>query len=110
FLTHKMPGGVHVRLDAPLEHRIAHLMEDLHVKHEEAARHARDLSKRRAAFYKRYWPSEVVRPDLFTVTLNMAEISQETSAKIIVVLVKEWEQGKTPAPEMPPVAETSARH
>jgi len=109
LLTRKMPGGVHVRLDAPLEYRIVHMMRHLNVPREKAAQEVRELSRCRAAFFKRYWPNEVISPDLFTVTLNTAIVSQETCVKIIMDLVEDVIARQTRVPATPPVAEMSAR-
>jgi cytidylate kinase len=89
FLTRKMPGGVHVQLVAPLEARIQHMMKQLNLPHDQAARRVHELSKLRTAFHKRFWPGEALDPELFDVTLNTAVVSQETCAQIIARLVKD---------------------
>jgi cytidylate kinase len=89
FLTHGMPGGVHVRLDAPLEHRIGHMMKHLNISHEKAAKHVHEMSKRRDAFFHRFWPAQPVTAELFTIAINTAEVSPEASVQIIASLVKD---------------------
>jgi cytidylate kinase len=96
FLTHQMPGGVHVRLDAPLENRIQHMMRRLNVSREKAARELHERSKNRSAFCRLYWPEQPVRPDLFTITINTAAVSQETCVEVIASLVKDLAQNRAP--------------
>ena len=91
FITRQMPGGVHVRLVAPLEHRIERMAAHLKVSREQAAVTVREMTKSRAAFYHRYWPHEPLRPDLFTVTLNTAALSPEAVVRVIADLVREAE-------------------
>ena len=97
FLTRGMPGGIHIRLDAPLERRIQHMMQLLDLSHDRAAHHVRDLSKRRASFYKRFWPNESLHPDLFTLTINTASVSADTTVQIIANLVKDATKKHQPA-------------
>ena len=89
FITRQMPGGVHVRLVAPLEKRIERMAAFLNVSRDKAAATVRDMTRTREAFYRRYWPQEPIRPELFTATLNTAAMSPETVVSVIVELVRE---------------------
>jgi cytidylate kinase len=89
FLTRHMPGGVHVRLVAPLEKRVANMAAYLSVSREQAAARVREMTKARDAFYRRYWPQEPLRPELFTATLNTAALAPQTVIRVIVELVRE---------------------
>ena len=91
FITRQMPGGVHVRLVAPLEKRIERLAEHLSISREQAAAKVREMTRTRDELYRRYWPHEPLRPDLFTATLNSAELSPEAIVRVVVDLVREKE-------------------
>ena len=91
FITRHMPGGVHVRLVAPLERRIDRMAAHLNCPREQAAARVREMTRTRDELYRRYWPQEPLRPDLFTATLNTAALSPEAVARVIVDLVRETE-------------------
>jgi hypothetical protein len=84
-----MPGGVHMRLVAPLEKRVANMAAYLNVAPEQAAARVREMTKARDAFYRRYWSQEPLRPELFTATLNTAALSPQTVIRVIIDLVRE---------------------
>ena len=77
FLARGMPRGVHVRLVAPLEYRIQHMMKEHDLSHERAKIHLREVEHNRHVFFKRYWNVETIHSDLFTVTYNTAAVSTE---------------------------------
>jgi cytidylate kinase len=89
FLTRRMRGGVHIRLVAPLATRIEHMRQHLNVSRDEAVRQVQELTRRREAFYKRYWPGEPIRPELFTAVLNTEAVSQEGMVAVIEALVRQ---------------------
>jgi cytidylate kinase len=91
FITRRMPGGIHIRLIAPLEHRIAALAQREGISKDEAAARIRQLEKNRRSFFKRYWPKELIGPESFTVTLNTARIKGGTMVEIIRALVRQVE-------------------
>lgn len=93
LLTRKLPGGVHVRLVAPLADRIAHIAQTLNLPTAKAAEHVREMTRRRDAFIHRYWPGETLAPERFTVTLNTASVSTEALVRVIVELVRDVQHG-----------------
>lgn len=76
FITAAMPGGLHVRLIAPLEYRISCMARHLNISREAAAAKVRDVDHNRAAFYRRYWPGRPLVPEAFAMTLNTAAIDE----------------------------------
>lgn len=87
FITRHMPGGIHIRLVAPFEHRAAFLAQQRGIKPEEAPAILRQLDRNRLAFYKRHWPNETIGPETFAVTINTAEVDVPTMIRIIQSLV-----------------------
>lgn len=87
FITGKMEAGVHIRLIAPLQARIARMMVELEMNHEQASKWVHDTDKRRDAFYKRYWPEKTIGPEHFTMTLNTASIPDEAITECVLPLI-----------------------
>ncbi|MEZ0268386.1 MAG: AAA family ATPase [Phycisphaerae bacterium] len=73
--TDDLPGGVHVRLVAPLAWRVAQMARVLHVSDREAAAAVARIDHDRQAFYRRYWPNKPFTPERFTIGFNTAAVS-----------------------------------
>ena len=89
FITHKMPGGIHVRLIAPFEQRVAFMEREYKLTHDRAAAKVKELEHNRQAFYKRYWPNEALSPETFAVTINTAAVGQATIVDMLTRLVRQ---------------------
>jgi cytidylate kinase len=87
FITHHMPGGVHVRLIAPLAERIRSLAQREHISEQSAASRVHQLEQNRRAFHRRYWPKQADDPSTYDITLNTAELPPESLVETIVPLV-----------------------
>lgn len=87
FITGKMPAGIHIRLIAPLESRIARMMTEVKMTHDQASTWVIETDKKRDAFYRRFWPDKVVSPDAFTATLNTGSITDEALTECILPLI-----------------------
>jgi hypothetical protein len=57
FITRDMPGGIHLRLVAPLEHRVATTVTATGASKECAASIVREKDRNRQSFYRRHWPN-----------------------------------------------------
>lgn len=86
-VTRDMPGGIHLRLVAPLNFRIQNLGRLKGMTADQATREVRMLDEARRAFYKRYLNAPGLTPDMFTMTLNTAAISEEQMVQCIEPLV-----------------------
>ena len=89
FLTRRMAGGIHLRLIAAVENRVAFLAQKLNMSHELAAARLRQLERNRTGFYKRYWPGESLNPEVFAATLNTGVLDTPTMIQIIQALVRQ---------------------
>jgi cytidylate kinase len=87
FITHGMPGGVHVRLIAPLIRRIENYARDYSLPTPEAARRVNELDRHRLDFYRRHWDVRALTADMFTVTFNTAQIDVDAMAKALATLI-----------------------
>jgi len=88
FITRHMPGGIHIRLVAPFEQRVAFMAKSLNLSPKAAAAHVRQLEHNRQAFYRRYWPNEPLSPETFAITLNTALVPPESMLHMICDLVR----------------------
>ena len=87
FVTRGMPGGVHLRLVAPLEHRINNIACRLDLTLHAAARRVTQLDQYRDAFYRRFWPNQKLLPEEFTLTINTADFSDRRMADCVLPIV-----------------------
>ena len=86
-ITRQMPGGVHIRLVATFENRVAFMMRQHGMAHEAAAEHVRELDRNRQAFYRRYWPKAVLDEDVFTLTLNTGTVGENRVVECLLPLI-----------------------
>ena len=105
YATADLPGGVHLRLVAPLQHRVAHMATVLNLPADEAARKVRRIDRYREAFHRRYCPNKAMLPEIFTLTLNTAAMDEGQMVDCVLPLIRRtW-----PAPLRPEVPAATAR-
>ena len=88
YATSDLPGGVHVRLVAPLAHRIAHLAQLRNLSEKEAAVEVHRIDREREAFHRRYLSEKAMLPEMFTITLNSDKVDDEQMVDCILPLVR----------------------
>ena len=84
FMTRDMPGGIHIRLVAPLRQRTDHLARSLEVPFSEAAERLKVLQRNWTAYLRRFWPTQSLAPETFAATFNAAALDQTHLAHCIV--------------------------
>jgi len=87
FITRAMPGGIHIRLVAPLDWRINFMARKLNCDSATAAEHVKRTEANRAAFFKRYWAHASLDPTTFDATYNTATLSEEQLVESVAALV-----------------------
>jgi cytidylate kinase len=87
FITHDLPGGVHLRLVAPLADRVELMADQLGLTEQDAAAVVRERDHNREAFYHRYWPNRPLAPESFTATLNTAAVAGDRLVDCVLPLV-----------------------
>jgi cytidylate kinase len=87
YATSDLHGGIHVRLVAPLAHRVEHLAKIRGISEKAAASEVRRIDQERDAFHRRYWPDRALLPEIFTITLNAAQVSEEQMVDCILPLL-----------------------
>ena len=84
FMTRDMPGGIHIRLVAPLRQRTENLARSLHVPFSEAAERLKLLQRNWTAYLRRFWPTQSLAPETFAATFNAAAVDQTHLVHCIV--------------------------
>ena len=87
FITQGMPGGVHLRLVAPLKHRVKNMARRFDLTAHEAARRVTQLDQSRQAFYRRFWPRKKLSPEMFTLTINTADLTDQQMVECVLPAV-----------------------
>jgi cytidylate kinase len=87
FITRNIPGGVHVLVVAPLEHRVRRLAEQRQIDEAAASKLVREIDRNRADFYRRYWPNQVHGSASFHLTLNSAKMNEQQMVDTILPLI-----------------------
>jgi cytidylate kinase len=87
FITRRMRGGIHVRLVAPFEHRVAFMAMEYHLTPDKAAARIKELEHNRLAFYRLYWANESIGTETFALTINTAEVGTEATIEMLKALV-----------------------
>lgn len=87
FVTAKMPGGIHVRLIAPLEHRIHRFAQVRGLSLDAAREEVQRIDENRAAFYRMYWPARALDANAFTLTINTADLTDQQVAQAVLAVV-----------------------
>ncbi len=82
-----MPGGVHLRLVAPVEWRVEQLAKTEKISESRAARRARDLDENRESFFTRFWGKDALEPERYTVTFNVAKVSEDQMVEAVLALI-----------------------
>jgi cytidylate kinase len=93
FVTAGMPGGIHLRLIAPLEHRIKTLAENQKLPIARAAEKVLKIEENRQAFFKRYWPRRTLSPEVFTLTLNSGLLSVDDLVECVLPVIRRRKVG-----------------
>jgi len=85
--TADMPGGVHVRLVAPREDRVANLAQQRDMSHAHADAEVTRLDRGRDRFFKQYWGVDPLGPEHFHLTLNTARLAEPQLLDTIAALL-----------------------
>ena len=82
------PGTLHVRVVAPLPHRVAHLMHRQAIGRGEAERILGRSDEARAQFLRRAFEADINAPCHYDLTINTAELAVEEAAEIVVLAAR----------------------
>jgi cytidylate kinase len=86
-ITRDLPGGLHLRLVAPLEHRIEEIARRRGLSIREARGYVRSVDRGRAQFYQRFFRGITLAPEQFSVTFNTAAVTEEQIVEGVVPML-----------------------
>ena len=84
FMTSDMPGGTHIRLVAPRQHRVESVARNLRMSATDATVRLKDAERKWTAYLRRYWPTKTLAPESFAATFNTAALDEEHLVRCIV--------------------------
>jgi cytidylate kinase len=84
YLTRDMPGGLHLRLVAPLADRIANIEKRFGYSQKQAAEYVATTDKSRDKFCRQHFPGALFAPEAFSMTFNTSAMSIEQMIDCIV--------------------------
>ncbi|MBI5424051.1 MAG: cytidylate kinase-like family protein [Opitutae bacterium] len=84
LITRALPGGVHVRLVASRDVRIARTAQSLHCNHADAARHVDQQDEARRRFVRANFDADLDDPHAYDLVLNTDRLSARAAAEIVV--------------------------
>lgn len=87
FVTRKLPGGIHLRLTAPLPSRVETVAREHHLSSTDAAAWVKEHAKYRQAFYRRHWPTASLEPETFSATVNVSAVDPAGVVRVMKALV-----------------------
>jgi len=87
YATSDLPGGIHVRLIAPLASRIAFMTGELKLSPARADAEVKRVDEFRDAFHRRCCTGKASMAEMFTITLNSAALTDEEMAACVVTLL-----------------------
>jgi hypothetical protein len=100
FITRDIPGGVHLRLVAPEDHRIAAIATSMNLAPDAAAQWMRHTDRNREAFYRRHWRDRPLTPENFTATFNTAATRLEQLVDSTLCLIPAAVSTDKPQPQL----------
>ncbi len=88
LLTKDLPGGLHVRLIAPLEWRMEQTMKEMDQNRGAAKDIVTKMDDERAAFLKKYLSADSNDPNNYQLILNMAKLTTEQMVDCVTGAVR----------------------
>ena len=111
FITQQRTGGVHVRLVAPLSHRIETTAWARQLTRREALDYIRRTERRREAFFRRFWPDHGLSAESFCATFNTASTTPEQQVDALVAMLPQFTARRvTDTVQMHPPQSPMPRH
>src|SRR5918992_2815869 len=83
------PGVIHVGMLAPLEVRVAIIMEREHLTREDAEAYVEEVEQARIRFFRKFFKVNPNDPSLYHLMLNLGQMQPELAAEVITCTTKE---------------------
>jgi cytidylate kinase len=78
------PGVIHVGMLAPLEVRVATIMEREHLTREEAEAYVEEVEQARVKFFRKFFKVNPNDPSLYHLTLHLGQMRLEMAAEEVI--------------------------
>jgi cytidylate kinase len=89
FITHHLPGGIHIRLVAPFRDRVSAMVSRLGLSERTVVHDIHEIEKNRRTFFKMHWPNQTLDPENFTLTINAAQVEIPAIVQMVQALVRQ---------------------
>ncbi len=83
------PGVIHVGMLAPLEVRVATIMEREHLTRENAQAYVEEVEQARIRFFRKFFKVNPNDPSLYHLMLNLGQMQLQTAAEVIACTTKD---------------------
>jgi cytidylate kinase len=83
------PGVIHVGMLAPLEVRVATIMEREHLTREDAEAYVEEIEQARIRFFRKFFKVNPNDPSLYHLMLNLGQMQPELAAEVIACTTKD---------------------
>jgi cytidylate kinase len=100
-ILHDQPGALHVRIEAPLEHRIRRLMDRDDHTPTQAELEIEDHDRAARDYVKRYHDIDPTDPMHYHLLVNTGLLDLETAAEVIALAVQQMKPVPQPEVETP---------
>ncbi|MBI5200263.1 MAG: cytidylate kinase-like family protein [Elusimicrobia bacterium] len=87
WVTRRLEGGVHIRLVAPKEIRLAAVRKRCGLEETDVAAKMRDLDRSRDRLVRRYFSADVADPVHYDAVLNLGAMPLPMAAKVVLQMV-----------------------
>jgi CMP/dCMP kinase len=91
------PGIIHIGVLAPLEVRVATIMEREHLTWEEAEVYVEEVEQARIKFFRKFFKVNPNDPSLYHLMLNLGEMRLETAAEVTACMATQGQKGGAPS-------------
>ena len=85
LILRDLPDALHVWVAAPMERRIATLVQREGISSQDAERRIKQSDEHRRAFHRHYFKVEIDAPALYDVGMNAARISAPAAARMVAI-------------------------
>lgn len=85
--------ALHLRVYAPLEHRVRAIVRRLGLSEAEARRLAQEKDRERRAYLHRFYGCDIDDPELYALQINTARVAPHAAAAMVHTLVRAGEAG-----------------
>ncbi len=86
------PDALHVRLDGPVEARIAEIQRRTHLDQQQARQRQVNSDRAREAYIKHFYRRDPRDPDLYHLILDSTALGEATCVELIVIAVRARQQ------------------